>query len=326
MMALFLALIASILFGGYPAQGAQAPLRSIAVNGRDYVSLHEWGQAQKLEPAWTRKDEELSLAGRDKKFVFRADSQRIEYNGIAAHLSHPIAARNGQAYVAQSDIDELLVPLLYPARNMKGQRIRTIALCPGHGGKDPGNEFRNQPEKKYTLLLAKEVQSLLIRAGFKVVLTRATDKYVWHEDRTTLAKRQGADLYLSLHYNCANPGNHETKGVEVYCLTSAGSKSTNGGSVPQNGASAGNRNDDKNVLLAYQIQKALIQKMGMEDRGVRRARFMVLRLAAMPAVLIEAGFMSCPDEMAKIQEKSHRRRTAQAVVDGLSAYKRLVER
>jgi len=92
------------------------------------------------------------------------------------------------------------------------------------------------------------------------------------------------------------------------------------------GAYPGNRFDSKNVLLAYQIQKAITEKTGAEDRGVRRARFAVLRGATMPAVLVEAGFMTNPSDAKRIYDPVQRRQVAQAIVDGVLAYQRLVER
>jgi N-acetylmuramoyl-L-alanine amidase len=80
------------------------------------------------------------------------------------------------------------------------------------------------------------------------------------------------------------------------------------------------------MLLAYQLQKRIARNLGMEDRGVRRARFAVLRPAVMPAVLIEGGFMSHPTEARKIYDAAHRRQMAQAIVDGIIAYRNLVER
>ena len=135
----------------------------------------------------------------------------------------------------------------------------------------------------------------------------------------------GTDLFLSLHYNSSPAGNNPVSGVEVFCLTPTGATPTNGGDQPSK-ASPGNRYEAHNVLLAYQIQKAIIQNLGLSDRGVRRAGFVVLRKAEMPAVLIEAGFMSDPAEARKIYDPAHRRRMAQAIVEGLLAYKRLVER
>jgi N-acetylmuramoyl-L-alanine amidase len=78
-------------------------------------------------------------------------------------------------------------------------------------------------------------------------------------------------------------------------------------------------------LLAYQMQKALVRSLPVEDRGVRRARFAVLRDAAMPAVLVEAGFLSHPAEGRKLIDSSYRRQIARAIVQGILAYKRQVE-
>jgi N-acetylmuramoyl-L-alanine amidase len=80
------------------------------------------------------------------------------------------------------------------------------------------------------------------------------------------------------------------------------------------------------MLLAWQIQKALVHNLPVEDRGVRRARFAVLRNAPVPAVLIEAGFMSNPQESKRIFDPQYRRRMARAIADGILAYNRLVER
>jgi N-acetylmuramoyl-L-alanine amidase len=326
MRLLFLLLCLGAWIGEIQTEGAASRLKTVQVSGQKYVSLQDWAGAQKLEFAWLKSGDELRLTNRWLRLLLKVDSQRAELNGIAVYLSFPIAALNGLAYIAQKDLDDSLTPLLYPQKTKKGQLVRTIAVCAGHGGNDPGNVVGSHQEKKYTLLLAKEVQQLLAKSGLKVVLTRTMDNYVSLEERPALAQRKGADLYVCLHYNCANPGNHETTGIEVYCLTPAGARSTNDSKKPPRGSWPGNRNDAKNVLLAYQMQKALVTGLGAADRGVKRARFVTLREVAVPGVLIEAGFMSSPSEMEKIQDAGHRRRTAQAVLDGLLAYKRLVER
>ena len=89
---------------------------------------------------------------------------------------------------------------------------------------------------------------------------------------------------------------------------------------------AGNRLDAKNILLAYQVQKAMVRSLPVEDRGVKRARFAVLRNARVPAILIEAGFMSHPQESKRIFDPQYRRRLARAIADGILAYKRAIER
>ena len=115
------------------------------------------------------------------------------------------------------------------------------------------------------------------------------------------------------------------KGSEVYCLTPARTSSTNArGEGAGAGAFAGNRFDSKNMLLAWQIQKALSEKAGTEDRGVKRARYAVLRSAEMPAVLIEAAFMTHQADSKRIYDPAQRRQMAQAVADGILAYKKSV--
>ena len=188
-------------------------------------------------------------------------------------------------------------------------------------------EGRRQ-EKQFTLSFAKELGDLLTKAGFKVSLTRTGDSFIELPERASIARRRGADLLLSLHFNSADgPGGSAVKGAETYCMTPVRASSTNArGEGAGAGAYPGNRLDAKNMLLAYQLQKAITEKTGAEDRGVKRARFWVLRDAEMPAALIEAGFMTNPTDAKRIYDPVLRRQLAQAVVDGVLAYKRLVER
>ena len=205
--------------------------------------------------------------------------------------------------------------------------IHTIVLDPGHGGKDPGRQAGRLQEKKLTLLLAKELSDQLTRAGLKVSLTRKDDAFVELQARPELAQRRGAELFVSLHFNSADgAGGPGVKGVEVYCLAPAHTSSTNArGEGAGAGGYPGNRLDARNMLLAYQLQSALVTELRLEDRGVRRARFAVLRSAEMPAVLIEGGFMTNPAEAKNISDANYRRQMAKAIVDGVLAYKRMVE-
>jgi N-acetylmuramoyl-L-alanine amidase len=223
-------------------------------------------------------------------------------------------------------VDRTLRPLLSAPRAQSGTKIRTICLDPGHGGKDPGNQVGSNQEKHFTLLLAQEVRSELARAGIKATLTRTTDTFVDLPTRPELAKRRGTDLFVSLHFNAADAGRSTVQGAEVYCLTPVGASSTNArGEGAGAGWFTGNQHDDQNLCLAYQVQKSLTRNLAVADRGVRRARFAVLRDAVMPAVLIEAGFMSNPAEGRKIFTSEYRQKMARAIVDGLLAYKRAVE-
>jgi N-acetylmuramoyl-L-alanine amidase len=201
--------------------------------------------------------------------------------------------------------------------------VQTICLDPGHGGKDKGEIAGDNNEKKYNLLLAFAVEKQLRQAGFKVVLTRTSDEFIELEDRPALAARAGADLFVSLHYNSGPEG---VRGVEVHCLPPAGMKSSNkGGGLGGDPAYAGNSTDDRNILLAYDLLKAITTSLPVEDIGVKRERYVVLRDARMPAVLIEGGFMTDPQDARQIYDPEFRQRMARSIVDGILAYKKNVE-
>jgi N-acetylmuramoyl-L-alanine amidase len=254
-------------------------------------------------------------------------SPEAQLNGVEVRLLFPLVQKGEVVWISHLDLKSTFEPLLVPPRLKRGAVLKTICLDPGHGGKDPGFQVGANQEKKLTLLLSQELQTQLKRAGWKVSLTRTHDSFVELPVRPDLARRHRADLFVSLHFNSTGASAGSVKGAEVYCLTPAGAPSTNaGGEGGGAGWFVGNRFNNESVFLAYELQKFLSQKVPVEDRGVHRARFWVLREAAMPAVLIEAGFLSHPSEGRKISSVAYRRQLAAAIVEGLEAYKRVLER
>jgi N-acetylmuramoyl-L-alanine amidase len=322
----FLLLMLLTVAGAGHASGAQHAAGLAPARGQAYVRIAEWAKANGLDLRWLKQDECLQLTNRSSKLILAVDSRETQINGVAVWLLFPVVAHNGALCLAQLDVDTTLKPLLSPPKGRPGVRLKTICLDPGHGGKDPGNRVGSNEEKRFTLLLAQELRTQLARAGLKVTLTRSTDTFIELPTRTELAKRRSADLFVSLHFNAAEARRDSVQGSEVYCLTPAGASSTNAhGEGAGEGAFPGNRYNDKNLFLAFQMQRALTRNLSVEDRGVRRARFAVLREAVMPAVLIEAGFMSHPAEGRKIFTAAYRQKMARAIVEGLLAYKRAVE-
>src|SRR6185369_523541 len=173
-------------------------------------------------------------------------------------------------------------------------------------------------------LLALELRDQLKKLGFNVVLTRTKDTYVDLPARPATANRAGADLFVSLHFNATETGKNVVAGPETYCITPVGAASSNAqGEGSGSSATTANRYETKSLLLAYQMEKSLVRNLGAEDRGVRRARFAVLRDAAMPAILIEGGYMSNPTEGKKIYDAAYRKQLAAAIVRGIVAYQKL---
>lgn len=297
------------------------------IRDTDYVRITEWAKWQGLQSRWLKRDESFQLTNKAARIEFVVDSREARFNGLQLWLLYPLVTRGGDIYISQLDVDTTFHPLLAAPRNDPGKKVRTICLDAGHGGRDPGNRAYGRQEKDCTLRLAAELRDQLQKAGFKVVFSRPSDNYVEHSERANIARKRGADLFVSLHFNGTGGDRSAAQGSEVYAMTPAGAASTNArGEGSGSRAYAGNRNNSKNLLLAYQVQKSLVRTLKSEDRGVRRARFEVLREATMPAVLIEAGFLSHPVEGKKIFTAEYRKQMARAIVEGIQSYKKVVER
>jgi N-acetylmuramoyl-L-alanine amidase len=313
--------VALLLVFVWTAFGRSPSLERISVAGSDYVRLAEWGEASGFSFKWNQKQGEVEMAGGSNVLHFTVDSRRAEIGQVTVWLSLPVVNRMGVALVSLEDARTTLEPILYP-RKGEGP-VETICIDPGHGGKDTGKAVGRNYEKKYTLLLARAVEDMLKNDGLKVVLTRSGDETVELGDRAEMAWRHGANLFVSLHYNAADDTG--IRGVEVYCLAPAGMNSSNeGGGKSAQPSVEGNAGDERNVLLAYQMQKSITRRLPIEDRGMKRARFEVLREAHVPAVLIEGGFMTNPFDARNIYDATFRQRMARAIVEGILAYRRAV--
>jgi len=208
---------------------------------------------------------------------------------------------------------------------------------PGHGGEDHGAKgAKGLKEKDAVLGLAGALVRELGEAGMEARLTRDTDAFVPLWDRARLANQAGADLFISLHLNAADA--RQAKGSEVYFLSlGAGDRDAAQIAAQENGA-AGRPADPENVVagilddlaqeaylrdserLAVAIQAQLNRLGGIKQRGVKQAPFVVLRGAAMPAVLVETVFISNPREEAKLKDPAFLKKAAQAITLGVRRY------
>ena len=298
MKQLFVLFVSVLLaLGGVTAHAA-------LINGHNYTPIGDWAHGNGFYGFTRDRGHEIALTNRMAQLVFDVDSAQAEINGVNVRLSFPVANVKGVPFIAQLDLDKTIRPLLYPSRYVAPKKITTICLDPGHGGKDTGNRvgfgFFGHSEKTYTLALALELRDQLKRAGFNVILTRTKDVYVDLPLRPDFANQHGADLFVSLHFNATQAGKNEVEGPETYCITPVGAASSNAqGEGGDDGATTANRSEYQSLLLAYQMEKSLVRNLGVADRGVRRARFAVLRDAEMPAILIEGGYMTHPSRGKK---------------------------
>ena len=287
--------------------------------GKAYVDASEWARANGCSVRWLKPREEFLISNDKLRLQLNVDGKRALLNGVQVWFSSPIVVHNGGVCFSEVDLQTLIHPILFP--NRRERAAKTIVLDAGHGGKDRGKVAGPYEEKSLTLALAKELRGLLEKQGFHVALTRTDDTTTERDDRADIAREKGGDLFVSLHFNSAGEAGPSIRGVEVYCMTPAGENSTNGTSDPSERQYApGNRFDAQNVLLGYEIQRAITRRLNMEDRGLRRARFAVLRVAHMPSVLVEGGFLSSPAEARLVANPAHRRKLAEAIAAGLNAY------
>lgn len=256
-----------------------------------------------------------------KGFSVRAEKNRgyIDLGGVRIWLGQPVIEDGGKMYISRRDLDKSLSPILAP-QAVSVPKLRTIVLDPGHGGKDPGKQNLKLAidEKTMALDVVRRMKFILEAKGYKVFVTRTRDNFVELDDRPGYANRMKADLFVSIHFNA---GPASVTGIETYCLTPAGQHSTNDArSAGDTGEETGNKNDRWNILLGYYMQKTLVDRLDTDDRGVRRARFAVLRDINCPGVLVECGFMSNPGEAAKIAKPLYRESLAQGASDAIALY------
>ncbi|MBE0599074.1 MAG: N-acetylmuramoyl-L-alanine amidase [Desulfuromonadales bacterium] len=220
-----------------------------------------------------------------------------------------------------------------------GPVLRRVVVDAGHGGKDPGAVGPGGTmEKDITLALAKLLASKLRQEiGCEVILTRNSDVFLPLEERTAIANRVGADLFISVHANAAP--NRNAYGIETYYLNFSRSDKAAAVAARENGTSLKQVGDLELILfdlmanskinessrLAAEIQKSLVTNLRrdfteVKDLGVRQGPFYVLLGATMPSVLVEAGFISHSREEVRLKDVKFQEKTATAIVRGVQQF------
>ncbi|MCF7709209.1 MAG: N-acetylmuramoyl-L-alanine amidase [Verrucomicrobia bacterium] len=258
----------------------------------------------------------------DGKLVLHTDSTQALWRDTVVQLAYRPQMFDDKIFVNGLDLHKTLSPLLNSA-TYANPVVSNIVIDPGHGGRNEGaiDNYHNRPEKEYTLDWALKLKPLLETNGFNVVLTRTNDIDLTLHERIEIADRADADIFISLHFNSAMP-NTNAAGIETYYLSPMGMPSSLTRGYDDNIESKfpNNKHDETNLILAAHIQRALVHATGLTDRGVRRARFMtVLRNQSRPAVLLEGGFLSNPDEAERINDPEFRTLLAAAVADAITA-------
>jgi len=304
---------------------AEAPVfNTIRVQGKNYVNLADFVRFNEFDGNWLQAGMDITLKAKYKRLELQLGSRECLVNGVRIWLNEaPLEYRNS-ILLPETDIRKALNPVLRPWA-VPEMKVKTIMIDPGHGGEDRGTQGSSKStEKRLTLDMAARLEKLLKQAGFRTLMTRRTDSYVSLEDRSELSNASEADLFVSLHFNSAKPDS-KPNGIETYCLTPVGFTST--GFIGQRlgigkfAEEPGNSQDQNNMLLAYSIQQKLLEAVPeAEDRGIKRARFYVIKATERPAVLVELGFLSNPVEEKRILSSLYRDRLAKGILEGIRKY------
>ena len=249
---------------------------------------------------------------------FEPFSRKLVFDRVLIWLNDTCAPDGAGWTIAACDAQGVVDALLRPRQVLAATRVATVVLDAGHGGKDSGARGRRgASEKKIALDIARRVRVRLQSCGVAVRLTRQKDEDLSLPARTGLATQWKADLFLSIHLNSARNG--AARGVETYVVASEGYPSTAAGRADA-GACAGNCHEAANGLLAYYVHKGVVTQTGATDRGIKRARFELLRTASCPAALVECGFVSNSAEERRLNDSAYRDRIAEGITRGILTF------
>jgi len=286
---------------------------------RSYVTFSNVAQFYQF-PDYTRVNRTVSLRSERRVIRAQAGTSELSINGVRFFTNFPLLSNRDEDLISVMDVSKIIEPVLRPSRIHKAERVETVVLDPGHGGTDQGASSRWGTEKGFALDVALAARKELIRAGYRVEMTRVNDVGVSLEDRVKFANSFQRAVFVSIHFNSSSGGS----GVESYALAPEGVASHASNGHHTSGASteglAGNALDGQNIALTASIHAAVLSGVSTFDRGVRHARFHVLKDIKIPAVLLEAGFISDPAEGQRIATNNYRQRIGVAIAQGIQNY------
>ena len=191
---------------------------------------------------------------------------------------------------------------------------KVVYLDAGHGGYDPGASYFGISEKSLTLAIQSRVKAKLEAEGYQVVTTRTSDTYVDLTDRSRAANASESDIFVSIHINAS--GSSAAQGIETYYYQPYAEYPSRINATYHANPTRLSMSD----TLANAIQSSLINATGAQNQGVKRQTFAVLRETTAPAVLLELGFLSNPQEAARLNTSAYQETLANAIVAGIKSY------
>ncbi len=326
---LLLAVILSWLGVG---QTAFAQFESTQIGGRQYIAVDGIKKFYSFN-SMKRAGNEVVLENAKVIMKLRVGGQECLMNSVKFVFSYKVEEHGGRAWISQIDLAKLVDPVLRPSYIGEVGGFKTVIIDPGHGGKDPGATNSLGTEANYNLLVANSVKRILTAKGYKVLMTRDTNRYLTLQERVDFANRVTDNaIFISIHHNS---GGSAARGLETFTLSPKGVAHYGRGLNSSDfQLRAGNSHDSANVALAtavhgsilYHLKDPKTKKSPTLDRGIKRARFSVLTGVKHPSILVECGFLTHPYEARLIHNEAYRNTVANGIAAAVSKYRTAVSK
>ena len=307
-----------------PTTFAAGDWQIIRVSGQDYLSVENISRFYGLPAGVVGAGEKIRFETIKNPLEFVSGSRETMINGARSWLCFPLIEQGGKYLVSRTDVAKTIEPLVRPHRVANVGKVETIVLDPGHGGYDKGQVSRYGYEKDFVLDAARKLRPLLQAKGLRVIMTREGDYFVPLEVRAQIANAARNSIFASIHFNATNDDPNAT-GFEIFSFTPRGAPSTSDSAVASSSVNMqpGSEVDAQSMALSACIYHSVLGHIPEYDRGIKRARFAVLRLTKVPAVLIEGGFLTERGEGRLISNKDWRGKLAAAIGVGIENYRAL---
>jgi N-acetylmuramoyl-L-alanine amidase len=294
----------------------------LTYNERDYVSLKDvatFYRFSRLE----RDGRHVWLRSPALQMKASVDSDELFLNNVKFCLSYPVLEKEGLTLLSRLDLAKLLDPVIRPTYINNPIIFDTVVIDAGHGGQDSGTKGIFGWEKDYTLDTAHRLAKIVTAQGLKAKFTRTDDTFIEKNERFRIANGTPKSVFVSIHYNSTPGRDKSASGIETYALSPSGTASTDQKNRATDGLTMqGNSRDAENIALATAVHAMVLFKIKCIDRGIRRARWTVLTGLERAGVLFEGGFVTNPDECAKINTGDYRDLLAASIFGGVMNYRK----
>lgn len=291
--------------------------------GRRYVPLADVTTFYKLNPPLIEGNT-FTLTGQGRTIRGTAAGREVFINNVKYVLCFDIVSKGGQFQISAMDVTKIIEPVMRPGKIKDATAVRTVILDAGHGGHDSGATGPLGSEKDAALDVVLRAKKLLEENGYNVRLTRMTDVFIPLENRPAMANKYPNAIFVSVHFNKSNVGG--ASGIETYALAPRGVPSMDEEHLSYSDFRPypGHARDSENIALATAMHSSLLRHLRLYDRGIKRARFLVIRDIVIPGVLLEGGFMNHPFDSRQISSVAYRDAFANAILEGVNRYKSAV--